>query len=1115
MIRWIVGWSLKFRLLVIGLALGMLFVGIGQLRDMPVDALPEFAPPTVQIQTEALGLSASEVEDLITLNLEELLSGTPFLQSMRSSSVPSLSTVTLIFEPGTDILRARQLVSEKLSLAFALPNVSRPPTILPPVSATSRVMMVGLSSKSVSPLQMSILARWTLQPALLSVPGVANVAVWGMRDRQLQVLVDPKRLKAHHLTVDQIIASTGNALWVSPLTFLNASSPGTGGFIDAPQQRLEVRHVFPISSPQDLAKVSIDGTNLHLGDVANVLEDHQPLIGDDLLNDEPGLLVAIEKSPGANPLDVTRGVEAKLQELQPGLSGIHINSTVFRAANFIDTSISNIANTLFISCFLVLLLLLLYQWRVALICLATIPLSLVAAGLVLYLRGATMNAMTLAGLVLALGIIVDDVIIDVENIMRRLRQHRCEGSERSTASIILDASYEMRDSMMYATLIILLTLLPVFVLTGVSRSFFQPLAFSYALALLASMVAALTITPALCILLLSRTPPQRRESPILGVLQRGYSAVLGRIIRTPYAAFTAGCAFLLLGALMLPFLGQSLFPTFKESDIVVQWQGAPGTSYPEMVRITTLASRELRSVSGVRNVASLIGRAILGDQIVNVNSAQIVVSIDPTSNYDTTMAAIQQVVNGYPGIHHVVQSNLNDTIKQSLTGSSDDIVVRLYGNNLTTLRSKGEEVRQAIAQIDGVGTVHTGLQVYVPQIQVTVDLNKAQRYGLKPGDVRRAASTMVAGIEVGSLFEEQKVYSVVVMGTPDMRSSLTSVRELLIDTPSGGQVRLGDVADVSIQSAPSLIQHDTISRYIDVSVNVNGGDRSVVENAIKQRLQTITMPQEFHVQVLGEYQGQQALQTNLLVFGIIAALAIFLLLQAAFGSWRLATLAFFALPLALMGGVFAVLVTGGVVSLGSLVGFFTVFGISARNGTKLINHFQHLERDEGVSFSPELVIRGAKERLVPILMTALAVGLALLPLVVVGSIAGHEIDHPMAIVILGGLVTSTLLNLFIVPGLYLRFGSKKTNSESHTVRMEEPPTAQSDQVHSNGREPETGQVSVAQLDEKHSNGSQPETGQTSEVQLNGTQADTAQSNGTEQLVDHEPEKMRRKPDVEL
>ena len=1040
--RWIVGWSMKFRLFVVALAAATMLMGITQLRNMPVDALPEFAPPYVEVQTEALGLSAPEVEELVTLNLEELLNGTPWLQTMRSTSVPGLSSITLIFQPGTDIIRARQLVSERLSLAFALPNVAQPPVILPPLSATSRAMIVGLSSKQVSAIEMSVLARWNIRPALLSVPGVANVAIWGMRDRQLQVQVDPAKLRTNHVTLDQIVSTTGNALWVSPLTFLNASTPGSGGWIDGPQQRIEVRHVLPISSPEDLAQVNVEGTTLSLGDVAAVVEDHQPLIGDNILNnDSPGLLLVIEKFPGANPQDVTRGVEAKLAELQPGLSGIQIDTNIFRPANFIDIAIGNLTWSLLIG-FLLLILVLLaffYHWRVALISLAVIPLSLVAAGLVLYLRGSTMNMMVLAGLLIAVAIVVDDAIIDVENIVRRLHQHHREGSNRPTASIILEASLEMRSTMIFATLIILLAMLPIFLLGGVPGAFFQPLFISYALALLASMVVALTVTPALCLLLLRNVPLERRESPLLRWLQRSYEVVLGRLIRILSPSFLAigvlaTSALSLVGFAVLPSLGgMPMLPSFKEPNVMIQWQAPPGTSYPEMARVTTLASRELLTIPGVRNVAANVGRAVLGDQVVDVNSAQLVVSIDPAADYDATVAAIRKMADGYPGIRSDVQTYLKEATSQVLTGSSNDIVVRISGPDLGVLRSKAEEVRRALSQINGAVDVHTELQVEQPQVDIEVNLAKAQRYGLKPGDVRRAASTLVAGIEAGSLFEEQKVFQVVVWGTPQTRYSLTSIRDLLIDTPSGGQVRLGDVADVRIVPTPNLIQHETVSRRIDVGLNVRGRDPNAVVSDIQQRLSAIKFPLEYRAAVLGAYQEGQADQRNLLLFGFAAAIGIFLLLQAAFRSWRLATLALFTLPSALLGGVLTAFATGGVISFASLVGLLAVFGIAVRNGIMLISHYQHLERHEGESFGLGLVLQGARDRFAPILMTALAAGLALVPLVISGNIPGQEIARPMAIVILGGLVTSTLLNLFIVPALYLRFGARSQAGSSTEI----------------------------------------------------------------------------------
>jgi len=678
----------------------------------------------------------------------------------------------------------------------------------------------------------------------------------------------------------------------------------------------------------------------------------------------------------------------------------------------------------------------LFEWRTAFISLVAIPLSLVAAGLVLSLLGATINTMVLAGFVIAVGGVVDDAIIDVENIVRRLRQHRRERSDRSIASIILEASLEVRRAIVYAVLIDVMVLLPVFLLAGVSGAFFQPLALSYALALLASMVVALVVTPALCLLLLRNVPLERRESPLLRWLQRGYDALLGRIIRTPRPAFFAVCSIVLIGLALLPFLGESLFPAFKERDFLMHWVTKPGTSHQEVVRITTQASRELRSIPGVRSFGSHIGRAVQGEEVSGINFAENWVSVDPAADYDKTVDAIQKTVDGYPGLFHDVQTYLNERIDEVLVGSSDDVVVRIYGPDLGALRSKAEEVRRTLSQVDGAADVHTELQVDVPHVQVEVDLAKAQRYGLKPGDVRRAAGVLVAGNEVSDIHRDGKVYDVMVWGTPQTRASLTSIRELLIDTPSGGQVRLGDVANVRILPTPNLIVREHNSRRIDVSLNARGRDLGAVVRDVKQRLEGVKFPLGYHAEVLGEYEERQAAQRRLLGFGIAAALGVFLLLQAAFGSWRLAALALFTLPSALLGGVLAAFAAGSIISLASLVGLLAVFGVAARNSIMLINHYQHLERHEGEGFGPGLVLRGARDRLAPILMTTLAAGLALVPLVISGDIPGQEIARPMAIVILGGLVTSTLLSLFIIPALYLRFGSidRGLAQEEHELR---------------------------------------------------------------------------------
>jgi Cu/Ag efflux pump CusA len=642
--------------------------------------------------------------------------------------------------------------------------------------------------------------------------------------------------------------------------------------------------------------------------------------------------------------------------------------------------------------------------------------------------------MVLAGLVIALGVIVDDAIIDVQNIVRRLRQHRRQGSDTPAPVIVLKASLEMRGPIVYATLIVVLAIVPVFFLTGLTGSFFQPLAFSYALAVLVSLLVALTVTPALSLLLLSKAPLERRESPLARWLERGYEWLLARILPRPRRAYIAVGVVVVAGIAVVPFLGQSLLPAFKERDFLMHWLTEPSTSGPEEYRISVQACRELRTIPGVRNCGSHIGQALLADEVVGVYFGENWVSVDPSVDYDQTLARIEDLVAGYPGIQRDVQTYLKERIREVLTGASEEIVVRIYGPDLEVLRSKAEEVVEAMSGIDGTADAQMELHTDVPQITVEVDLAAAQRYGLKPGDVRRASGVLVASEEVGDIFSGGKAYDVHVWSTPETRSSLTSIRQLPIDTPAGGQVALGDVADVRIEPTPNTVEHDNLFRKIDAGVNVRGRDLGSVARDVQRALEDIRFPLGYHAELLGEYKERQAAQTRLLSVGLLAALAIFLLLQACFRDWRLATLSFLTLPMALVGGALAAFIGDGIISLGSLVGFFTVLGIAARNGILMINHFQYLEQHEGETFGPQLVLRGARERLSPIVMTTLATGLAVVPLVAAGSIPGHEIEHPLAVVILGGLVTSTLLNLFVLPALYLRFGSRNRPAPPTTMR---------------------------------------------------------------------------------
>lgn len=1030
MVRWIVESSLRLRFLVIVLAAVLVAYGLSELRKMPVDVYPEFNPPLVQVQTEALGLSAAEVESLITLPMEaDLLNGVAWLDQLYSESVAGLSSILLVFEPGSDEIQVRQMVQERLTQAHALPNVSKPPVMLQPLSASNRVMMIGLSSNELSLIDMSVLAHWNVKPRLMGLPGVANVAIWGQRDQQLQVQVDPKVLQAKGVTLDQVIETSGEALWVSPLSYLESSSPGTAGWIDTPNQRLSIRHILPIISPEDLAKVPVvDATNVLLGDVAQIVTDNQPLIGDAILNNGAGLLMVVEKFPGASTLEVTNAVDEALRNMAPGLTGIEIDPTIFRPANYIELALGNLTRTLTIASILVALSLLFFffNWRMALVSLVTIGVSLVMAAYVLYLRGVpTLNIMVLAGLVLALVVIIDDAVIDIDNIARRLRQPRGAGANKSSFAIVLDAVLDTRGTAFFATLATLLAVMPIYFMPGLAGSFLQPLTVSYAWALITSLVVGMVVAHGLALLLLENAKDPAhyvpRESPLMGGVQKIYSNILARLVRIPGVAIGIAAVCIVIGLGAYAMLQTSLLPDLKQTEVLVRWTAAPGTARTQMDRSIGQASKELRTIPGVRNVGAHVGRAITGDQVVGINAGELWVSLDPAADHAATMAAIREVVGGYPGLLSQVQLYQPALTEEALLGPAKDIVVRIYGHEEAVLREKAQEISGLLTAVAGLVDIQAEIQPEEAQVEIEVDLAKAEKHQVKPGEVRRQASSLISGIQVGNLYQDQKVFDVVVWGNPEIRSSLTNLQNLLIDTP-GGQVPLREVADVRIVPAPTMIRRDTVSRFIDVTANVSGASIASVSAAIKEQLQGVTFPLEHHVELLAESAERAAARQRTLYFVIAALIGIFLLIQAIAQKWSMAALTFVTLPMALAGGAVTALLGGGVLTLGALFGFLAVLAIAVRNTFALIKHFHHLEQETEQPFGVDLVSRGASERCSPILTTAVTTALALAPFILLGNIAGHEVVRTMAIVIMGGLVTSTLFNLLVVPVLYLRFG---------------------------------------------------------------------------------------------
>jgi Cu/Ag efflux pump CusA len=1050
--------ALRFRLLVLTAAAGVMALGIVSLRSTPVDVLPEFAPPYAEIQTEALGLSAEEVEQLITVPLEaDLLNGVEGVEVIRSQSLPGLSSIVLVFEPGTDVYKGRQLIEERLTQAHALPNVSKPPTLLQPLSTSSRVLMVALSSDEASTIEQSVIARWTIRPVLMGVPGVANVSVWGMRDQQLQVQVDPEQLREQGVTLNQVVSSAGNAQVVTPLSFLEGSTPGSGGFIETPQQRLQVRHLIEkIASPAALGRVPVEGTGgkLQLADVADIIVGHPPLIGDAVVDGGPGLMLVVEKFPEASTREVTEGVEDALEQMQPGLTEMQMDTSIYRPASYIDDSLNTLGLTAAIGGALLVIALVAcrFRWRSVVIAVVTIPLSLLTAVLVMNLLGQGMNAIAFAGLAAAVAIVVDEAVVPTDRVMRTLRQRRTEAEDTATSDTVIEASAHARRPLMFATLIALLAIVPVVVMQGRPGDFFGPLAAAYALAVLAAMVVALTVGPALTYVLVSRWQPAGKESRLSATVKRRYLASLRSFSRLRRLPLIAAGGLVVVGILLVPFTGLSPIPSFKDPDVLIELEAAPGTSNDRMTEVTADVVAAVEAVPGVERVGAHVGRAITGDRHTNVNASDVWVRIDSDADYDATVERVEDAVAQVNDAEAEMLTASSKSIRDVgavlsgentvgsgslavLTGTDDPLAVRVFGQDLDVLREQATQVQNAMQEVDGIVDPQMELPATEPTIQIEVDLERAQEHGVTPGHVRRAEATLLQGIQVGSVFEEQKVFDVIVMGTPATRDSLGDVRNMLLDTPEGGYVRLGQVADVRVTESPSVIERDAVSRFIDVTADVSGRGTDAITADLENRLAELDFPLEYHAQVRADSVAQEAGGWRILGFGVASVIAMLLLMQALFGSWRLAALVLVLLPIGLVGGLFAALVDGLELSLGSMAGFLAAFGLATRMSLLLVERLRTLELEGGYPGRADLIGRVARERLTPTLTSVAAVAALALPFVVLGSRPGLEIAHPLAVVFLGALITSTATTLFLLPALYLHFAPAM---EAGAVVLEEP-----------------------------------------------------------------------------
>jgi len=1018
----IIRWSIRNRLVVVLASLAVLAYGTVTALRMPVDVFPDLTAPTVTVITEAHGLAPQEVETLVTFPIETAVNGATGVRRVRSASATGISIVWVEFDWGTDKYIGRQIVNEKLQLAAAtLPRDVGAPTLAPISSIMGEILFIAVRSERHTPMEVRDVADWTIRRRLLAMSGVAQVIPIGGEVRQYQVKVDPERLRAFDVTLEQVNDALGES---------NANS--TGGFFTRGGQEALIRGVGRITSVRDVEQTAVtvrDGVPVVIGQLGQVTIGAAIKRGEGSSNAQPAVVLGIQKQPGANTLALTERIDRELAAIQATLpAGMTIERDKVRQADFIETAVGNVSNALRDGAILVaiILFLFLFDVRATLISLASLPLSLVVALIAMHALGVTVNTMTLGGLTIAIGALVDDAIIDVENVSRRLRENAALAlpDRRPADDVIYDASREVRGSIVFATVIVMLVFLPLFFLSGVEGRLLVPLGFAYLVAIFASLVVALTLTPALCAYILPRIGGRGHgDAWLVRQLKRGYRPLLERAVRRPMAVIVGVVAGLALALALVPFLGRTFLPEFNEGALTVSAVTLPGTSLAESDRLGRRVEEVLLSFPEVVSTARRTGRAELDEHAQDVHAAEIDVRLRPTDrSKEAFLAELRTKLTAVPGMVTTIGGPIAHRIDHMLSGTRASIAIKIFGDDLATLRAAAQQVDAAMKKVDGVVDLAIEQQVEVPQLAVLFDREAIARYGLRAGQLAEIVETAYAGTTVTRVLEGQRTYDLVVRYRDDQRADVDAIRNTVIDTPAGARVPLKMLATIRDDIGPNTIMRENVQRRIVVSANTSGRDlRSIVDDIRGAIEREVTLPAGYYVEYGGQFESEQAASRTILLLGLLVVAGIFVILFLAFRSLRNALLIMVNLPLALIGGIVAVFAVGGVLSVASLVGFITLFGIATRNGIMMISHYEHLQRVEGASVE-ESVARGSMERLSPVLMTALCAGLALVPLVLAGAEPGNELQAPMGVVILGGLLTSTALNMIVVPALYARFG---------------------------------------------------------------------------------------------
>jgi len=1028
MLSAIVRFSLRFRGAVLSLALAMLGYGLYALSHAKYDVFPEFAPPIVTIQTEAPGLSPEQVELLVTQPLENVINGVTGIDSLRSNSIQGLSITTVIFRSGSDIYLNRQLVNERLAtLAGQLPHGVSAPIMEPLTVSTGTVLVVGLTSASKSLMDLRTAADWTLRPRLLAVPGVASVSVFGGQVKQIQIQPRPESLVQYGLSLNDVVAAAGKATGVVG-----------AGFVENSNQRLIVQSQGQFTTPAQIAATVLvrqNGANATLGQVADVVEGPAPPFGAASVEGKTGVILVISGQYGSNTADVTVQVDKALAELNPALQqqGIVMRSDLFKPANFIDVAVHNVRNSLLLgSAFvIVVLFLFLFDLRVAAISCSAIPLSLLVAVTIMDRMGFTLNTLTLGGLAIAIGEVVDDAVIDVENILRRLRENAALGHPRSAFSVIFDASIEVRSAVVYATFAIILVFIPILTLSGVAGRLFAPLGIAYILSVLASLVVALTVTPALSLLLLGHRKIRSTEPPVVLWLQKRYGRMLARVERAPRLVIGCVAVVTVLGVAALPFFTSSFLPELREGHYIVHMISVPGSSLEDSLRVGREVTAALNKFPFIRAVSQRVGRAEQSEDTWGPNYSEIDVDLKPMGGEEEEAAVgtIRNTLSQFSGLSFSVLTFLTERIEETISGYTASTVVNIYGNDLDQLDREAQGVARVLNGVPGATDVQMQSPPGTPEIAVALKTPELLHWGFDPVSVLQDVQTAYEGQQVGDIYEGNRVFGVAVILPPGRRTDVNSIAALPLRNPDGIYVPLGTLASVYQKAGRYNILHDGARRVQTITLNVAGNNTAVFESKAQAEVAAkVHLAPGDYIQFTGTAAAQARSRRDLLVYSLLAALGIVLLLSVVLMNWRNLILVLANIPFALVGGVLAVFAGGGQLSLGAMIGFVTLFGITLRNSIMLISHYEHLVEVEGKGWGYETAAQGASERLAPILMTALVTALGLLPLAIGSGAAGQEIEGPLAIVILGGLVTSTALNLLVLPTLALRFGRFETRS---------------------------------------------------------------------------------------